>query len=94
MSQTEWNRVKQSKGFYVKVYRQIGTFLLLSAVINLSLSAVLYYIYFNRPEPDYYATDGVRPPLNLVEMNEPNNSSVPILKSDPVDDQPVNVMPQ
>ena len=92
MSQTRWDLIKQTKRFYVKTYRQLETFLIISALANLSMACYMYHVYFNQGEPSFYSTDGVRPPLTLIAMDLPNNSPIPILKSDPIEDATTKVM--
>lgn len=86
MTQTTWDMRKRSKRFYVKTYRRVESMLVFSVILNLSMSGILYYIYFSLPEPNYYATDGIRPPLTLIAMDRPNYSSTPILANDPIED--------
>ncbi len=86
MSQTARDKIKALKRFYVHTYRTACHLLIFSVVCNVSLAGVLYYIYFSQSERNYYATDGIKPPLALIAMDRPNYSSQPILSTDPVDD--------
>ena len=94
MSRDTWLSIKQSKRFYVNTFRRVGSTLLLSVILNLALGVVIYFIYFGRPQNDFYATDGVTPPVLLTAMDIPNNTSVALLASDPETDNDVKVIPQ
>ncbi|WP_133128942.1 type IVB secretion system protein IcmM/DotJ [Legionella nagasakiensis] len=82
MSRVAWDLIKNSKHFYVDTYRKAITFLLFSTVLNVFLGMGIYYAYFNLPEPDFYATSGVTPPVMLTSLDEPNYTSVPLLASE------------
>jgi len=62
--------------------------------LNLILSLAVIHLYFNEPERDYYATDGVSPPGELVAMNVPNMTSDPLLPDDPVNENVVLSIPE
>ncbi|KTC66537.1 Dot/Icm secretion system protein ImcM [Legionella adelaidensis] len=94
MSRGAWNLTKQSKRFYVQTYRRAGTSLVVSLLINLLLGLGIYYTYFHLPEPDFYSTDGITPPVQLTPMDEPNRSSVPLLASDQESDYGNKVIPE
>ncbi len=94
MSRESWNLIKHSKRFYVSTYRKAGSALVISILINLMLGLAVYYTYFTRPEPDFYATSGMTPPIQLTYMDERNNTSVPLLASDQDDDYNNKVIPQ
>lgn len=94
MSRETWSLIKQSKQFYVNTYRKVGTALLASMIINLSLGFAIYYTYFNRPEHAFYATSGVTAPIMLTAMDSPNYTSVALLGADPVDDDENRAIPQ
>ncbi|GGI89926.1 type IVB secretion system protein IcmM/DotJ [Legionella impletisoli] len=95
MSRGTWEIVKQSKRFYVMTYRKTGTALLFSAALNVLLGAGIYYTYFHQPERDFYATNGITPPVELTPLDEPNYTSDALLASDPVNDtNDAKVIPQ
>lgn len=79
MSKQVWRAIKNSKRFYVRYYRKLGTVLLISVILNVMLGMAIYRIYFNLPEPDFYATYGDTPPVLLKALDEPNYSSTPLL---------------
>ncbi len=83
MSREAWNNIKNTKNFYVNTYRRGGTVLVYSILLNLIFSGLLYYLYFNQPSPDYYATYGGTPPAKLTPLGSPNYTSVPLLASYP-----------
>jgi intracellular multiplication protein IcmM len=94
MSRETWSLIKQSKRFYVNTFRRAGSALLLSVIINLGLGVAIYYVYFAQPPNDFYATNGVTSPELLTSMDIPNNTSVPMLASDPDVDNTIKVIPQ
>lgn len=94
MSRAAWDLIKRSKHFYVDTYRKAGTVLIYSALLNIVLGAAIYYAYINQPERDFYATNGVTPPVMLTPLDEPNYTSSPLLASDPENDDNRRVVPQ
>lgn len=82
MSKATWQRIKNSKRFYVRTYRNIGSVLLVSVFFNVLLGLSVSYVYFSMPEPEFYATYGEIPPIKLFEMSSPNYSSTPLLPDD------------
>ena len=94
MSREAWSIVKQSKRFYVNTYRKAGTVLLGSVIVNLVLGSAIYYNYINRPQHDFYATSGITPPVKLTYMDEANMTSLPLLASDPGDNDENKVIPK
>lgn len=94
MGRVNWNTIKQSKMFYVVIYRRSLSALMISLVLNCIFSLLIYYVYLSRPEPDYYATSGIAPPIQLTVMAEPNKSSVALLPPDPVEEVEARPIPQ
>lgn len=94
MGRETWDTIKRSKAFYIRTYRKGGTFVIVSLIINMLLSVLIYYIHFNQPEPDFYATSGITPPVQLTPRDAPNNSSTPLLEPDPVNEDETRVIPQ
>ena len=94
MTQSTWNLIKRSKGFYVNTYRKTGYFLLFSVVVNLIFVFSIYYVYFNRSLNDFYATSGVISPIKLTSLDSPNNTSTPLLANDPENEVENKVIPQ
>ncbi|BCA94122.1 phosphoesterase [Legionella antarctica] len=94
MSRETWALIKHKKNFNVHVYRR-GLFLVM---ISLSLSSIIgllmFYIYINEPERDYYATSGITPPIKLKPMLAPNASSNALLPPDPPTDDVQRFIPQ
>lgn len=93
MSRRKRDLIKNSKRFHVIVYRWLGNVLFFFVVLNLCLSLVVYYVYFNRPERDYYATYGETAPIMLTPMDEPNYSSLPLLANESNNDSSVRTVP-
>ena len=81
MSRETWRLIRSSKRFYVKTYRAGAKALLVSGLLNVFFSVSIYYAYFSQPEHDFYSTSGVTEPVKLTPLDEPNYSSVPLLKS-------------
>lgn len=94
MSRETWNLIKQTKQFYVNTYRKIGSALILSVFINIALGLGIYHVYFSQPGHDFYATSGITPPVKLTYMDEPNNSSMPLLANDSEAENEIKVIPQ
>lgn len=94
MSRETWRLIKESKLFYINTYRTGLIVLVLSSLLNLFLGIALYYFYFSRPAPDYYATSGVIPPILLTPLDSPNKTSVPLLASDDVSEQETRPIPE
>jgi intracellular multiplication protein IcmM len=93
MSQNEWVRIKQSKSFYVMVYRRLLTSIIIFQSINVLLFLGIIYLYVRMPEPNYYATSGITLPIQLTAMNTPNYSAEPLLPPDPSVTESDKVMP-
>ena len=93
MSRAQWSLIKQSKHFYVGTYRGALTALFISISLNLLLGFAVYYTYFNQPESDFYATNGVTAPVELNPMSKPNTSSNPLLKSVPTQKEENKAIP-
>ena len=94
MSRGSWDIIKRSKRFYIRTFRRTGSALIVSTAINVMLLVGIYFSYFDRPEHDYYSTDGVTPPILLTVMDEPNHTSVPMLANDQVQDDNNRVIPR
>jgi intracellular multiplication protein IcmM len=83
VSKDVWDLIKSSKRFNISVYRLLCTITLLSAAINVVLCILLSHIYYQRPEHVYYSTNGIVPPEMLHPLAGPNESSTPLLGSQP-----------
>ncbi|KTD19362.1 Component of the Dot/Icm secretion system. inner membrane protein [Legionella lansingensis] len=94
MTRGTWDTIKSSKGFYVRTYRKGIKWVIVSLTINLFLTLAIYYVHFNEPERDYYATSGITPPVKLTPLDKPNYSSTPLLEPDPVNEDETRVIPQ
>ncbi|WP_133129392.1 type IVB secretion system protein IcmM/DotJ [Legionella yabuuchiae] len=86
MSRGTWDAIKRSKRFYVITYRNAGTALFFSSALNVLLGTGIYYTYFHQPERNFYATNGIAPPVELTPLDEPNYTSDALLASDPEND--------
>ena len=94
MSRGTWSLIKKSKNFYVSTYRRVIRFIIVSIAFNMLLIVSVYYVYFNRPDNDFYSTDGVTAPVMLTAMDMPNNTSVALLANDPNTENDIKVIPQ
>lgn len=86
MSRATWNRIKQSKFFYVRNYRVMTFFVVISTGLNAVLCLAIFYAYLNRPLITFYATSGVALPVELRALSAPNYSSEALLAPDPVEE--------
>lgn len=94
MGRNAWNLIKDDKNFNVRIYRRGLTVLILSLVLSVIFGAFITKTYLQRPERDYYSTDGITPPVQLTPMLTPNKSSKPLLDSDPVETTDSKTIPQ
>lgn len=94
MGRESWNSIKQSKSFYVNIYRRGIFVLIISLGINAALSLVIYYLYFHQPIRDFYATNGITAPEKLNPMNERNYSATALLEPDSINNDVVKIIPQ
>lgn len=94
MSRGAWTKIRQSNRFYIDTYRRGATALFVSLTLNVLLGMAIYYVYSGLPEPDFYATDGVTPPVPLIAMDKPNESSTALLANDQNDTNNTKVAPQ
>lgn len=86
MSRRTWSLIKQSKRFYVRLYRRTINLLLVSVTLNVLLGLGIWQWHPDRPDSDFYATFGETPPVLLKAMETPNYQSVPLLPNDPSQD--------
>lgn len=93
MSRGNWNKIKQSKFFYVKIYRKLLSAIIASLLINIILCAGIIYSHLHKPLRAYYATNGVTPPVQLSARSVPNYSEVYLLPPDPVNENDNKVIP-
>ena len=62
-------------------------------MLNVLLGLGLIYVYLEQPERDYYATFGETPPVPLVALDKPNESSMPLLADENQQDSDVKNVP-
>jgi intracellular multiplication protein IcmM len=94
LSRGTWADIIQSSYFYINTYRRGIFVLIVSVILNVLLLMALYYRYFHQNAPDFYATDGVTPPVPLTAMEQPNNSSSALLADEQSDYDNNKVVPQ
>ena len=82
MSRAVWHRQIASKFFHVYYYRKLAKWLLLINILNLGLIIWIGYIFTSRNEPNFYATNGYMPPIEITAMNQANESAEALLPID------------
>lgn len=83
MSRLTWDLIKKRSDFHVNLYRRELIVLLISLLLSTAMVVLIFYLYLNVPQRDFYATDGITPPIKLNPLMEPNNSPVALLEPDP-----------
>ena len=81
------NKVKSSKLFYRGLFRRLLYLMIFSVMLNIIFVYFIYREIKLRPGPNYYATSGVSPPIELKALSHPNYSSTPLLKASPATDE-------
>ena len=94
MSRGTWTLVKNNKNFNVHVYRRGLVLLGISLLLSCFTGLLMFYIYVNRAERDYYATSGITPPVKLNALSAPNASSTALLDPDPPTGNTQMLIPQ
>jgi intracellular multiplication protein IcmM len=94
VSREEWTLTKEHKRFNVRNYRGGVKYLLISLLLSTGMIVLIYYMYLHIPERDYYATNGITPPVKLNSLMAPNMSSNALLDPDPQSDEVQKVIPQ
>lgn len=94
MNRDSWDLIKNSKVFNVNIYRRGLISIIISLVLSTVLGILMFYVYLTEPERDYYATNGVTPPVKLTSMTTPNASSRALLEPDPPTDLEEKLIPQ
>ncbi len=82
MNREAWSLIKQSTQFYKFAYRKMNHVLLISLIINLLLSAAIYYTYLAQTDNTFSATKDVFSSKSVAQLDSPNNSSLPLLVPD------------
>lgn len=93
MSRENWRIIKNKKMFYVTSYRRSCSILLFSLVFNMLLLTFIILSYASRGMPDFYATSGIIPPIQLAPLTSPNFSSEALLPPDPPDEEGTKQIP-
>lgn len=94
MGRNVWNAIKQSKNFYVRIYRATIDLMALSFSINLLLSVGIIYTVLHKPPIDFYATNSERNPMPLQSMEHPNYSPQALLGEEVENDIPPQTNPR
>ena len=94
MGREAWNVIKQTKEFHVTWYRRGVKLLAVSMCLNLVLFLLCVFLATRELKHDYYASDGVRFPIELTPLDKPNTTSTHLLPPDPVsEDESLKVIP-
>lgn len=94
MNRDAWDVIKRSKNFNVNIYRRGIVALIISLMVSFISGFVLFYVYLMEPERDFYATNGVAPPIKLQPLFTPNYSTNALLPPDPPTEQEEKLIPQ
>jgi intracellular multiplication protein IcmM len=94
MSRESWYLIKHNKNFNVNVYRRGLLLIIISVIISCIIGILMFYVYLNQPERDYYATSGIAPPIKLNGLTAPNETANPLLPPDPPVEDVQRVIPQ
>jgi intracellular multiplication protein IcmM len=95
MAREAWNVIKHTKEFHVSWYRTGVQLLVISMCLNLVLILLCVYFATRDLKQDYYASDGIRFPIELNPLKKPNETSQYLLPPDPVsEDESLKVIPE
>jgi hypothetical protein len=79
MAMTRFEEVKKRRYFYVRSYRRVSQLIIFSLALNVLIVLVMAYIYFNQQPGKFYSSNGSSYPIELIGLNHPNKSSLPLL---------------
>lgn len=82
-----------SKGFYVVGLRRARQVLLVSVSANILLITAIFIVHIMESEPDYYATSGETPPIQLTSLARPNDTSQALLENEANEEDVVREIP-
>lgn len=85
MSVQKLRSQKERKHFFRNSFRNVLWLIYASLFLNILFIIGIYQVIINREEPDYYATSGIKPPIKLSPMSQPNYSSEALLPPAPED---------
>jgi len=88
-----WRSITTAKFFYVRTYRRVCTLIIISLMMSVFLIVLIIHFYLNRPEPDYYATNGVTAPVLLNALDTANKLTSPLLPPDQIISNQTKVIP-
>jgi hypothetical protein len=86
MSQVYWDNIRSNIYFYIKTYRRLCNILIFLLGFSFVLTLINIYFYMARPSRHYFATNGVSAPLELVQMDRPNDTAYALLPPDPTEE--------
>lgn len=82
-----------SKGFYVAGLRRTRQALLVSVSANILLITAICIVHAMENEPDYYATSGETPPIQLTSLARPNDTPQALLENEANEEDVVREIP-
>lgn len=94
MSRRVWDTIMSTNAFYVRIYRHATSILFFSCLLNLMLVVIIWTVRHYQAPPNFYATNGATPPISLKALSQSNESSTPLLSSDPIGEAQVKLIPQ
>lgn len=83
MQRQVWRKIRRSKNFYTTTFRFSLIALIISLMFNVVLGVVIWHTYLYQPKRHFYITNGMVPPSEVTPLDNPNTSSVPLLRNDP-----------
>jgi intracellular multiplication protein IcmM len=83
MNRQRWTLIRSRKNFNVMIYRRALAVLIVALGLNGLWAVLMFLIYVNQPERDYFASNGEMPPIQLKPMLTPNYSPQALLEPDP-----------
>ncbi|HAF87635.1 MAG: phosphoesterase [Legionellaceae bacterium] len=93
MNREKWQNIKNTRYFYVVIYRKLLSIIAISVALNILLCFAIIFTYWHQPQGDFYATNGMTPPIQLKVLNQPNNTSQALLASDIKNDDNSKIIP-
>lgn len=86
MARRTYEEITLRKNFYRNAYRRTLAALMFSAFTMLGFVGGIYYLTVVEPTREFFASQSAGIITKLTPLNEPNASSEPLLKSDPVEE--------
>ena len=94
MTRSVWRSKVTSKSFYIRTYRRLCGWIVISLLLSLVLCVAISYRFFHQPERRYYATNGSTAPVALEPLDAANQSAQALLPPDPVIPEQTKFIPE